>query len=409
MKKLFLICLLLFLSLSVFSQSQYGGEGIQLNESIRAEFVEPDRVFEKPTAIDTSNKLSAQDVAAIEADKEILKKIPSNYDNISPTDMKKIAQNLESQLERLIKEKEALLKSGASAEVIESKAGTINSLNKEKNVINLTIDKQNLTVETGELKSEKKALKRFLIGSLVFLAILILAVIILLQRKTIKVQDKEIEDQIKDINKKNNYLEHASRIIRHDMHSGINTYMPRGLSSLEKRISEEELKRLKIDGSVKMIKEGLSHTQKVYKSVYEFTNLVKPNSVLDKKEIDLSKELENYLSGTSYKNQVIIQNTSLITANPFLICTAIDNLIRNGLKFNKSEEKFVKVYANEEFIFVEDNGTGLSSSEFEKIKQNKNKQGLGLNICIAILEEHGFDITCEKIEAGSQFKIHIKK
>jgi PAS domain S-box-containing protein len=38
-------------------------------------------------------------------------------------------------------------------------------------------------------------------------------------------------EQRKEIEKKNTYLEHAAKILRHDMHSGINTYMPRGLSS----------------------------------------------------------------------------------------------------------------------------------------------------------------------------------
>ena len=35
---------------------------------------------------------------------------------------------------------------------------------------------------------------------------------------------------------KNTYLEHAAKILRHDMHSGINTYIPRGIRSLERRL-----------------------------------------------------------------------------------------------------------------------------------------------------------------------------
>ena len=30
-------------------------------------------------------------------------------------------------------------------------------------------------------------------------------------------------------NKKTVYLEHAAKILRHDIHSGINTYIPRGI------------------------------------------------------------------------------------------------------------------------------------------------------------------------------------
>ena len=52
------------------------------------------------------------------------------------------------------------------------------------------------------------------------------------------------------------------------MHSGINTYIPRGITSLERRLSEDDIKRLNIEAPLKMIKEGLKHTQKVYKGVY---------------------------------------------------------------------------------------------------------------------------------------------
>jgi len=31
-----------------------------------------------------------------------------------------------------------------------------------------------------------------------------------------------------------------------------------------------------------------------------------------------------------------------------------------------------------------------------------------LNICVAILEEHGFKLTCEKIDEGTKMKIKIK-
>ena len=135
---------------------------------------------------------------------------------------------------------------------------------------------------------------------------LILAVV--LQRKKIQVQDVEIDEQLNDIAKKNSYLEHAARIIRHDMHSGINTYMPRGISSLEKRLTSEDIQRLKIEGALKMVKEGLSHTQRVYKSVYEFTNLVKSDIVLNKTKINLKDLLQNYIAPNSYNSQVEIND-----------------------------------------------------------------------------------------------------
>jgi PAS domain S-box-containing protein len=223
--------------------------------------------------------------------------------------------------------------------------------------------------------------------------------------------------QRKEIERKNNYLEHAAKIIRHDMHSGINTYIPRGISALERRLSKEKIEELNIESPLKMIKEGLRHTQKVYKGVYEFTNLVKKDAYLNKSTANLKDILDSYLSSTSYKSQVEICDLGECEVNEPLFCTAIDNLIRNGLKYNDSDKKGVKIYREGNSILLEDNGRGLSSEEFKHLSQpymrkegqKESGTGLGLNICTAILEEHGFSLSCEKIpQGGTQIKINIQ-
>jgi len=228
---------------------------------------------------------------------------------------------------------------------------------------------------------------------------------------------QEIHKNIEEINKKNTYLEHAAKILRHDMHSGINTYMPRGISSLERRLTPEIIKELKIESPLKMIKEGLAHTQKVYKGVYEFTNLVKKEAELNKDSNDLRQILIDYLGSTSYISQVAIDYLPTIEVNQALFCTAIDNLIRNGLKYNDSESKMVAIFMeDEEHIVIQDNGRGMTQLEFEHLSQPYTRRdgqketgtGLGLNICVAILEEHGFKLSCEKNETGTKMKIKIK-
>ena len=212
----------------------------------------------------------------------------------------------------------------------------------------------------------------------------------------------------KEIEKKNVYLEHAAKILRHDMHSGINTYMPRGLSSLERRLKPEDIQNLKIESPLKMIKEGLKHTQKVYKGVYEFTNLVKKDSCLNKEKYNLKEVLNDYLSLTSYKSLVEVCDLDYAWVNDALFCTAVDNLIRNGLKYNDSNNKKVKIYRVGRFIYIEDNGRGMSAEDFEQLQkpyvrkegQKETGTGLGLNICIAILKEHGYKISCSKLEEG---------
>jgi K+-sensing histidine kinase KdpD len=228
---------------------------------------------------------------------------------------------------------------------------------------------------------------------------------------------KKKEQVAKELDKKNIYLEHAAKIIRHDMHSGINTYLPRGIKSLERRLTDDDIDRLKIKSPMQLISDGLHHAQKVYAGVYEFTNLVKENAAMAKSQVSIKDILIDYLKLTAYRQQVILDdNLPMIEVNEPLFCTAIDNLIRNGLKYNDSPTKWVKIYKEANFICIEDNGRGLSNEEFIKLSepytrkknQKENGTGLGLNICVQILMEHGFTITAQKTEHGTKLKIQYK-
>ena len=225
----------------------------------------------------------------------------------------------------------------------------------------------------------------------------------------------EIDNQVGEVRKQNTYLEHAAKILRHDMHSGINTYIPRGVSSLERRVPQTVIDDLKIEAPLKMIKEGLAHSQKVYKGVYEFTNLVKKDAVLNRDDHNLKTIIENYLASTSYKSQVIIDELPVVSVNESLFCTALDNLIRNGLKYNDSDSKMVRLYMEDDLLILQDNGRGITQEEFDKLSQpyirkegqKESGSGLGLNICIAILQEHKFSISCEKNMIGTKIKIKV--
>ena len=377
----------------------------------------------EPEPVDET-KLSESDLASIAEDLQFLTDLPKSYTDLPKEDLKNVLVQIDNKINKLTAERDLLLAQAIrNEELIKSKENTITSLSKEKNIIGLTLETDDLMDENGNLMTEKtdlekqrETLKKYLYGALgvVILFVLILAVV--LQRKRIQVQDVEIEQQISDIAKKNSYLEHAARIIRHDMHSGINTYMPRGITSLEKRLTVEDIQRLKIEGALKMVKEGLNHTQKVYKSVYEFTNLVKQNVVLNKSIVDAKDLIWKYISPNSYSSQVEISDLGNMEVNETLFCNAVENLIKNGLSYNDSESKKVKIYNEEEYLIVEDNGRGFSQKQLEKhlTKYSKKadvtgeEKGLGLNICVAILEEHGFKLSCEKIESGTRMKIKIK-
>jgi signal transduction histidine kinase len=395
-----------FYNKGMYDESDWYLEKVDGHIDVDVVNVKSEVLFDQPKE-EVKEELSSSDLLSIKSDQNFLNNLPKSYDNLSKSDMKKLANQIENKLEKLIKEKEELLKTNSSKEVIDSKSNTIKTLNKEINIIDLNI-------KNDVLVTDKKVLKKYLWWSVAGLSVFALGIVVLLQRKTIKGQDVEIENQLRDINKKNTYLEYAARIIRHDMHSGINTYIPRGLSSLEKRITDEDMTKLKITSPIKMIKDGLAHTQKVYKSVYEFTNLVKNTVVLDKEKINIKESLLKYLTNTSYKNQVIIDELTTINVNETLFWNAIDNLIKNGLRYNTKENKEVKIYMENEDLVVEDNGVGFSQKEFEKVtnqylnKGDNSEVGLGLGITKTILEEHGFIMECEKIDTGTKIKIKIK-
>ena len=73
--------------------------------------------------------------------------------------------------------------------------------------------------------------------------------------------------------------------------------------------------------------------------MYEFTNLVREGNVLSTEKLNLQDIILDYLSNTSYSDQVLVNVLPSVEVNESLFCTAIDNLIRNGLKYNDSKAK----------------------------------------------------------------------
>lgn len=247
-------------------------------------------------------------------------------------------------------------------------------------------------------------------------------------------KEAALHKALEEANNKNSYLEHAAKILRHDMHSGINTYIPRGIRSLERRLEKvysdgvgseflskdhrPMIEDLHLEAPLRLLKEGLTHTQKVYAGVTEFTNLVKAGSKIKTKPHDVGEILRDYLDTVEYKSEVIIDdNLPTLEVNAPLFCTALDNLIRNGLKYNDSASRMVTVTKlDEHHIAVLDNGRGMSQEEFlefskpytRKVGQQENGTGLGLNICIAILNEHGFSVSSSvRPEGGTEIKVRV--
>jgi len=251
-------------------------------------------------------------------------------------------------------------------------------------------------------------------------SVLYVGSIAIIGRGYVSRKENALMSALNEAQHKNTYLEHAAKILRHDMHSGINTYIPRGIRSLERRLEKcpDVVKEMRLEAPLRLLKEGLAHTQKVYAGVTEFTNLVKAGAEIERKSHDLREILVSYLDTTSYKDQVVIDRMPTVSVNAPLFCTALDNLIRNGLKYNDSPSKMVIVTMVDDLhLGILDNGRGMTQGDFleyskpyvRKADQKELGSGLGLNICIAILHEHGFPVTCsERDEGGTLIKVKIQ-
>lgn len=233
---------------------------------------------------------------------------------------------------------------------------------------------------------------------------------------SIRVDVSSIIKSYDNLNQKSAYLEYAAKILRHDMYSGIMTYIPRGISSLERRLPKSVIENYKLDVPLKLLKDGLEHTQKIYKGAKEFTNIVREDREFIMNECNLQKLLLSCLVTTLYSDQVMIESLPYAKVNESLFCTAIDNLIQNGLKYNDSATKFVRIHSpNNKTIIVEDNGRGMTQEEFERYSlpytrkpgQTEPGTGLGLNIAVAILKEHGFKVSCTKLPEGTAIRITL--
>jgi two-component system sensor histidine kinase BaeS len=110
-----------------------------------------------------------------------------------------------------------------------------------------------------------------------------------------------------------------------------------------------------------------------------------------------------------------------ITADPFRLASAVENLVGNAIKYTHSGGMIsIRAGATEEelWISVEDNGTGISREEQQKVFEpfyrgnqgRRFKQGMGLGLSIAhdLVEAHGGKITLESDPGkGSKFIMHL--
>jgi light-regulated signal transduction histidine kinase (bacteriophytochrome) len=144
------------------------------------------------------------------------------------------------------------------------------------------------------------------------------------------------------------------------------------------------------------------------------------------KEIDLNevfnKVKSNFSSRLTAKKVVLeAENLPIILANEAQVIQLFQNLIENGIKYNRSETPKIVITQKREDKFLNlyftDNGIGIAPQYFDKIFEMFKRlhsgyefkgTGIGLAICKKIALRHKGDLTVENSsDAGTVFKLSL--
>lgn len=136
---------------------------------------------------------------------------------------------------------------------------------------------------------------------------------------------------------------------------------------------------------------------------------------------EILKNIELQLKEKNAK--VFSETLPQVTADKNLLMLVIQNLILNGVKYNKNENPQVSVRhfdsPNEHIFCIEDNGIGISKEHQQRIFEPFHRlhtkaefpgTGLGLSICKKVLERMGGEVWVEsETGKGSKFFFSLPK
>lgn len=292
---------------------------------------------------------------------------------------------------------------------------TINALLTQQFEQNQKIEQQNFQ---QKLKSQKIK-TAFIILSCILVFI---STIILFQYKNVR----KLKNLNNTLTKRNETLQQYTYITSHDLKEPLRSIT--SFSQLLKRDIQKE------QPSVDRQLEYISFIENSSKTLFEITDSLKTYTEVSVQEIKKEESkieevfdiVKNNLTSLveNKKGQLHFLNPESISSINFsksLLVLIIQNLVKNGFKYNQSSQPKVEVSIlkkGQQYLFrIKDNGVGIPDEYqeliFKPFKTLKNKSlnnsaGLGLTICKSIIEKSGGKIWLNsKKDQGSSFEFII--
>ena len=148
------------------------------------------------------------------------------------------------------------------------------------------------------------------------------------------------------------------------------------------------------------------------KMLNEYLQFSRSNFTEKSEKFNLSKLILSTVQKYENKNILVdIQTEIFFTGRKNLIKRCLNNLIDNAINFSKNIKVKQQKIKKSVLIFIEDDGPGIPSDEYENVfkpfykidksrNQTKSSVGLGLSIASDIIRSHGGDIELGKSEMG---------
>jgi signal transduction histidine kinase len=241
-----------------------------------------------------------------------------------------------------------------------------------------------------------------------------------------QVMDSEVKlhDYAMRLEKSNKELTDFASIASHDLKAPI-----RGILSFIQLLERRSKPKFDVTDLeyFNFIKNNAHHSAQLIEDILNYSKIDK--DLGDPKEVDLNKSV--FMAEMNLKSliddagaMVTYDVMPYIKGHSALIVQLFQNLIANGLKYNKSEKPTVHIGVNmaneEDVVFsIKDNGIGIAPENHEKIfsmfrrlhtQDEYEGTGIGLAFCTRIVNTYGGQIWLESEEGqGTTFFFTLPK
>ena len=183
------------------------------------------------------------------------------------------------------------------------------------------------------------------------------------------------------------------------------------------------------DKYIQAMKEDVRELDDLIEEMLRYAKLSTNNLKLDLEKIHAKKWMQSIISHYDQENikihfQFLVASSKAekeIIIDPHLMSRAVNNLIRNGLRYAKSQLKISLELVNHQIkLRVDDDGLGIPEQYLEHVFQpftrldaSRDRQsggyGLGLAITQKIVQQHGGYIVADKsVLGGAGFQLNWK-